>query len=83
MRLVKVKTPLGRGREVAQIALDVGISDASIHQVHSFRENADQDVVDVETSTPKAKKFVDAVMQAPFLTRKNTPSTSDSRAHLF
>lgn len=66
MRLVKVKTPLGRGREVAQIALDVGISDASIYQIHSFKENVDQDVVDVETSTPKAKKYVDAVMQAPF-----------------
>lgn len=69
MRLVRVKTPEGKGADVARMAVEVGISEASVYQVQVHgREGGPRvkDVVDVGTSTPKAKAFVDAVMSAPF-----------------
>jgi hypothetical protein len=69
MRLVRVKTPEGKGADVAQMAVEVGISEASVYQVQVHGGEGGphvKDVVDVGTSTPKAKAFVDAVMAAPF-----------------
>jgi hypothetical protein len=69
MRLVRVKTPEGKGGEVARVAFDVGISEAGIHQLqihHADGQTETKDVVDVETATPTAKAFIDAVMSAPF-----------------
>lgn len=69
MRLVKVRVPQGRGRDVIRIAHDVGISEVASHeeQIHTpDRPPATKDVVDVDTSTPKAKVFVEALMAAPF-----------------
>jgi hypothetical protein len=69
MRLIKVKTPEGRGTEVVELALRVGIAQVGVYaqQVHS-RERPVQwkDVVDIETATPLARRFVDALLEAPF-----------------
>jgi hypothetical protein len=69
MRLVKVKAPEGKGREVAQIAFDAGISQVTFKQDEILKRDGSsekKDAVDVQTSTPKAKAFVDSVMAAPF-----------------
>ncbi|MGI8640439.1 MAG: hypothetical protein ACR2MG_10915 [Pyrinomonadaceae bacterium] len=69
MRLVKVNAPQGKGADVAQIAFSVGIEQASIFQVESHRADGamqTKDTVDVETSTPKAKRYVDALLEADF-----------------
>lgn len=69
MRLVRVKTPEGKGREVAQMAFEVGISRVTFHQQQSLRQGRDdetKDVVDVETATPTAKAFIDKLMSADF-----------------
>lgn len=69
MRLVRVKTPEGKGQDVAQVAFRAGLSQATIHQQEVHRPNGrvdTRDVVDVETATPTAKAFIDAVMAAPF-----------------
>lgn len=69
MRLVKVKTPEGRGREVAQLAFDAGISQVTVQEEQILKADGStekRDAVDAQTSTPKAKAFVDSVMAAPF-----------------
>lgn len=73
MRLVRVKAPEGKGVEVAQVAFRVGISEVSIHQEQTHGQDGrrkTKDAVDVDTSTPAAKAFVDALMSAPFFDPK-------------
>lgn len=69
MRLVMVNAPEGRGRDIAQIAFDAGISKVSHRQVTSHEADGKtetKDVVDVETATPKAKRYIDAILAADF-----------------
>ncbi|HYO98964.1 MAG TPA: hypothetical protein VER76_01995, partial [Pyrinomonadaceae bacterium] len=69
MRLVRVKAPEGGGEEVAQVAFAAGISQVTTHQQQVRRANGERetkDVIDVETATPKAKVYLDALMAAPF-----------------
>jgi hypothetical protein len=69
MRLVRVKSPEGTGADVAQMAFDAGIAQVTVHQqkvLKADKSEETKDVVDVETATPTAKAFVDAVMAAPF-----------------
>ncbi len=66
MRLVTVKTPEGKGQDVAALALRHGIRQAAVHQVYVHGPNRPQDVVEVETATPTAKAFIDALLAAPF-----------------
>jgi hypothetical protein len=68
MRLVKVKAPQGRGEDVARLALSVGVAQAGVYQqIAHKRDGAETvDVVDIETSTPTAKVFVEALMAAPY-----------------
>jgi hypothetical protein len=69
MRLVKISAPLGKGAEVARVAFSVGIQQVTIHQVEAIRSSGERetkDAVDLQTSTPKAKKFVDALLKSDF-----------------
>lgn len=69
MRLIRINSPEGRGANVAQIAFSEGISQVSISQVESHRAEGGKktkDIIDIETSTPKAKRFVDALLSADF-----------------
>jgi hypothetical protein len=73
MRLVRVKTPERRGEEVARLAFEAGLGQVTIHQQRTLKSDGSQetkDVVDVETATPTAKAFVDAVTSAPFFDAK-------------
>jgi hypothetical protein len=69
MRLLKISAPEGKGESVARIAFSVGIDKVSLHQVENYNSEGKTeiaDVVDLETSTPKAKRFVDALLTADF-----------------
>ncbi|HYG82659.1 MAG TPA: hypothetical protein VD861_19850 [Pyrinomonadaceae bacterium] len=69
MRLVRVKAPEGKGEEVARLAFEAGLEQVTVHQQQTLKADGrreTKDVVDVETATPTAKAFVDAVMAAPF-----------------
>ena len=66
LRLVKVTSPQGNGREVAKVALGVGIHKATVHQSFAYGPNHPVDSLDVEVSTHKAREFIDALMDAPF-----------------
>jgi Domain of unknown function (DUF389) len=74
VRLVRVKAPQGRGRDVAQIAFAAGISRVAIHQHQILTKDEREeitDVIDVETATPTAKAFTDALMQTAFFDPKD------------
>lgn len=69
MRLVTIKAPQGHGQHVAELAFDAGIAEASVQEATTLRADKStetKDVVEVETATPKAKEFVEALMEAAF-----------------
>lgn len=74
MRLIKVSAPQGKGADVAQTAFSVGIEEVSIQQAESRSSDGEtnpKDVVDVHTSTPKGKQFVDALLEADYFNQKD------------
>jgi len=73
MRLVKVTAPGGKGADVAAVAFECGIPEVSIQRgtLHRRGEKASaRDIVDLKLSTPDSKLFVDALLQAPFYSRR-------------
>ena len=69
MRLVSIKGPEGVAPQVAQVAFACGIDRVATRQLklmHADKRETVRDVVDIETSTPKAKDFIESVTQAPF-----------------
>jgi hypothetical protein len=74
MRLIKVTSPEGTGTSVAQTAFSVGIKSASLYQVTSLSDDGTsetKDSVDIDTSTPKGKQFIDALLQSDFYNQEN------------
>ncbi|MCU1290891.1 MAG: hypothetical protein JWN60_3120 [Acidobacteria bacterium] len=74
MRLIKVSAPLGRGADVAKLAFNEGIKDVSIYNAAKHSAEGDvknQDVIEIATSTPKGKHFIDALLGAEFFDRQN------------
>jgi hypothetical protein len=72
MRLIKIDAPEGKGDDVAKVAFSVEIDKVSRRQVESQHHDGrveSKDVVDIETSTPKAKRFIDALLAADFYDR--------------
>jgi hypothetical protein len=69
MRLIKVNAPRGIGARVAQTAFAVGIENVSFYQTESLEangKNEPRDTIDIETSTPNGKRFLDALVAADF-----------------
>ena len=69
MRLVTIRSPKGKGKQVADIAFRNEISEVGFHEakvLSSSKTITEQDVVQIETATPKAKKFIEELMDAPF-----------------
>ena len=65
MRLVTVKAPSGQGKNIAEIAFAAGAANVSIRQERKYTADqsvTDLDVVELETATPKAKKFIESLM---------------------
>jgi hypothetical protein len=74
MRLIKVNAPQGKGEAVAQIAFSVGIERASIFQIeaHQAGEKVEiKDSVDIDTSTPKGKRFIDTLLASDLYNQKD------------
>jgi len=66
MQEVTVNTPKGKGEQVARLALEVGITEASVSSVYTYGPDQEQDVVSIEVSAPEATAFIHKVMSAPF-----------------
>jgi hypothetical protein len=74
MRLIKINAPHGKAPDIAHIAFSVGINQVSVTQVESLSSDGDsktKDSIDIETSTPKGKRFVDALLAADFYDPKD------------
>jgi len=74
MRLIKINAPQAKGADIARIAFSVGINQVSVFQVESHRAGdatQTKDSVDIETSTPQGKRFVDALLAADFYDPKD------------
>ena len=73
MRLVTVKGPDGIGADVAKLAFAAGVDRVTTRRLtvqHSDNRETVVDVVDVDTSTPKAKAFIESVTQSAFFDPK-------------
>jgi hypothetical protein len=73
MRLIKVNAPEGEGENVLKTAFLAGIDDVTTHK--GERRSADgrsepRDIVDIETSTPKGRIFIDKLLESNFFDRK-------------
>ena len=69
MRLIKVSAPAGAGERVAELAFSAGIKTVSIQQAQNLSADGKRetkDAVDMQTSTPKAKRFMDSLLAADF-----------------
>jgi hypothetical protein len=72
MRLIKIDAPEGKGDDVSRVAFSVEIEKVTRRQVESRYSDGRverKDVVDIETSTPKGKHFIDALLAADFYDR--------------
>lgn len=73
MRLINVSVPLGKSPDIEQLAFSVGIDKVGVQQEETRRSDGStetKEVVKVETSTPKGKRFVDAVLKSDFYERE-------------
>ena len=69
MRLVTVRCPKGKGEQVAEVAMSADISEVAMLEGRLLRKTGGETLVDevkVETSTPKAKRFIESLMDSPF-----------------
>jgi Domain of unknown function (DUF389) len=69
MRLVKVSAPEGHGKQVIDLAFALGIKTASLSQVEAYRVEKSvqvKDIVDIQTSTPEARSFINELLRADF-----------------
>jgi hypothetical protein len=84
MKLIKLKVPEGKGAQVARIALEAGISQVGVYpqDVHTKGGKVERrEVVDIETATPLAKRFMDALTASPvYDARTMGYSLRDARA---
>jgi hypothetical protein len=62
---VRATVPAERSAAVARIAVETGIPSASVYEIFVHGPDRPKHVVSVETSTPKAKAFIDALLASP------------------
>jgi hypothetical protein len=68
MHLVRINAPQGRGADVAQTAFSSTSNKPRFFNWSRIAggESQTKDAVDIEASTPRAKRFVDALLAADF-----------------
>lgn len=71
MHNIEISAPKGKGKDVAELALNMGIQQVSARTVYSHGEEKEQDEVTVQTDTPSARAFLDKLMTARFFDPKN------------
>lgn len=65
MHEIRASVPAERSSQVAQLAHDAGIPHVSIFDVDVSGREGPRQVVSVESSTPRAKAFLDALLDSP------------------
>ncbi|MBD0287250.1 MAG: hypothetical protein ICV79_17755 [Flavisolibacter sp.] len=86
MRLITIRTPEGESGGVADLAFSRGIKEVAVSSAKVFNateQTVTKDVVEIETATPVAKKFIEALMAAPFYNPKTYSFTIRHPESLF
>jgi hypothetical protein len=65
MHEVRATVPVERSQAIARIAMDAGIPSVSVYEIFVHGPERRRHVVSVEVSTPKAKAFIDALLDSP------------------
>jgi len=76
MNEIRATIPPDCVSEAAQLAHAAGISRVTVSEVFVHGPQADRRIVSVETSTPKARAFVDAFLSSPILSQSDCTLTS-------
>ncbi len=76
MREIKVLVPKGMSAEVAKLALKAGTGSATMRSVFVYGPDEEREEVKVKTSTPTARRFVDALLAAPYFDRRTISVSS-------
>src|SRR5438105_4641867 len=69
MRLIKISVPAGWGEKVLNTAFSAGVKRLSMLQWTEYLANGQtetKDVLDIQTSTPQAKRFIDKLLAADY-----------------
>jgi hypothetical protein len=66
MQQITVTTPKGKAKPVVRIVQETGISQVAVSQVYVYGPDEEHDEITFECSAPKAAKFIEAFMAAPF-----------------
>lgn len=86
MRVIKVKVQEGLGKQVQDLAFKTGVSEISLQsskRIKNDNTTLTEETISVETSTPKAKEFVEALMTAPFYDSETINLTIERPESLF
>lgn len=81
MHEIRVTVPEGRAKDVAELALQAGIEQATVYKVYAYGPNRNKEIVSAEVSTPHGKKFTDLVLTSDwFDSNECTITTRQLRA---
>src|SRR5438270_7988747 len=73
MREITVKGPNGSAKDIARLAFASGIAEVTVQQgqtLQATKQETVNDIVKIATATPTAKKFIDALIAAPFFNQE-------------
>ena len=76
MHEIKLTLPDGRSGDVARIAASAGIPRVAVHRAFVYGLNEYREIVSVETSTPRAKAFIDALLESESLDPRDCSITA-------
>jgi hypothetical protein len=77
MNEIKVMTPKGKAKQVAKIALEVGIREVSVSQVYVHGPNEEKEQLSMEVNVSLARQFLDQLLLAPFFDPNHYSFSSD------
>src|SRR4051794_20547454 len=83
MHEVRITAPAGSTDRVVGLALQAGISQATVYDVFVHGPNEKKHVISVETSTPQAKAFVDSVFASDWFDTENYSITTRELRAIF
>jgi hypothetical protein len=86
MRLVKISALEGHGKNIINLAFTVGIKTASLFQVRVHKADGAveiKDIVDIQTSTPEARAFLNELLRADFYDKEEYSISLRQPASIF
>ena len=83
MHEVRVSAPEHTAKAIAGLALEIGVKQAAVYDLQVYGASERRQVVSVETSTPLAKRFIDAMFSAPWFNPQECSITTRELRAIF